>query len=438
MKRIVIILALWLPFAAAAQNTMYFMDRMPQTISYNPALFPKMNFYIGLPGISEVSAQGFNNGFNFNDLDYFLKNLNNPGYNPDEFVNAIGDYNNFTASASTNLLSVGFRLKDKGFLSFLMDINGTMNLKSASDIAYLIADFEDIDQNDFPIVIDDISLNANSYMTFGFSYAHQVTKNFTVGITPRIIFNQFGIKTKDLSYKISLVQSGMDVDFEQSFSGEVELGLPARLNPNASNNGVFEVGEPLLDDNWTQDYTVGRALSDKNLLLDLGMAYQLSNWNFSASILNLGGSVYKTDGVVLSGSNDKVLIREVENVRMEIPARVYMGAMNQFSPDWYWGVVFNSVFGNTGSNTSATASINGSVAGGLSASLSYTAGYKFNNVGLGLRFRFLPGTDFYLVTDNLIQVFAPRNAYRFSAAAGINIAIGVKQKVNSEEILPEE
>ena len=61
-----------------------------------------------------------------------------------------------------------------------------------------------------------------------------------------------------------------------------------------------------------------------------------------------------------------------------------------------------------------------------SASISYTAGYKYDNPGLGLRLRFLPGVDLYAVTDNLIQAFNYKNAYRISASAGVNISIGVK------------
>ena len=65
----------------------------------------------------------------------------------------------------------------------------------------------------------------------------------------------------------------------------------------------------------------------------------------------------------------------------------------------------------------------------ISTSVSYTAGYKFNNIGFGLRLRFLPGTDLYFVTDNIIQVFSPKIAYRLTAAFGINVSIGFSDKI---------
>ena len=45
--------------------------------------------------------------------------------------------------------------------------------------------------------------------------------------------------------------------------------------------------------------------------------------------------------------------------------------------------------------------------------------------------------DMYLVTDNIIQAFSYKNAYRLSAAAGINFTFGFRENA-SESILPQE
>ena len=110
--------------------------------------------------------------------------------------------------------------------------------------------------------------------------------------------------------------------------------------------------------------------------------------------------------------------------------------MRQFSPKWNYALLFNNNFYNSGSVATATASLNGYIGSALSTSISYTAGYKYDNLGIGLRFRFLPGTDLYFVTDNIIQAFNYKNAYRLTAAAGINIAIGVKEKELVEPDIP--
>ena len=123
MKRLLSITLFLISLISEAQNTMYFMDRLPQNISYNPAIMPKMDFFIGLPGLGGMSAQAYNSGFNMNEMDDFVNNLDNDNYNPDDFVNSIGEYNLFTGEASVNMASFGFKLKEKSYLSFLVTMN---------------------------------------------------------------------------------------------------------------------------------------------------------------------------------------------------------------------------------------------------------------------------------------------------------------------------
>jgi len=428
MKRLLPFVLVIFCLLSEAQNTMYFMDRLPQNIAYNPAIMPKMKFFIGLPGIGGVSAQAYNSGFSMNEMDDFANNLFNDNYNPDDFVKSIGDYNLFTGEASMNVASFGFKLKENGYLSFLVTMNSLLINKASSDIAYIMADLDNLYPEDFPIVVDDISLDANAYLNFGVTYSRIINEHLTLGITPRINFNQAGLKTANLSYKVDYneqdINSNED-EYEQTFSGEVFVGLPAEINPEAVDNGELVLDEGLLAENWQDEISFGSVLQNKSFMIDVGATYEIEKWTFSASFLNIGASSFKINGYELNGNNDKILVNEVEKVKIGIPAKLYVGAMRQFSPKWNYALLFNNNFYSTGSVATTTASLNGYVGSALSTSISYTAGYKYDNLGVGLRFRFLPGTDLYLVTDNIIQAFNYKNAYRLTAAAGINISIGV-------------
>jgi hypothetical protein len=381
----------------------------------------------------------YNSGFSMNEIDDFANNLDNENYNPDEFVKSIGDYNLFTGEASMNVASFGFKLKEKGYLSFLVTMNSLLINKASSDIAYILADLNNLSPEDFPIVVDDISLDGNAYLNFGVTYSRIINEHLTLGITPRINFNQAGIKTSNLYYKVDLNESGMDSfeeGYDKTFSGEAQLGLPAEINPEAVDNGELVGGVNLLPDNWQEDITFGSILKNKSLMVDIGATYEIDKWTFSASFLNIGASVFQTNGYDLIGNNDKVLVNEVDKVKIGIPTKFYAGAMRQFSPKWNYALLFNNNFYSSGSVATATASLNGYVGSGLSTSISYTAGYKYDNLGIGLRFRFLPGTDLYFVTDNIIQAFNYKNAYRLTVAAGMNISIGVKDKSSVPADLP--
>lgn len=441
MKRLLSITLFLISLISEAQNTMYFMDRLPQNISYNPAIMPKMDFFIGLPGLGGMSAQAYNSGFNMNEMDDFVNNLDNDNYNPDDFVNSIGEYNLFTGEASVNMASFGFKLKEKSYLSFLVTMNSFLINKASSDIAYILADLDNLYPEDFPIVVDDISLESNAYINFGVTYSRIINEHLTLGITPRINFNQAGIKTKNLAYKVDYTAPENDFEsdeYDNTISGEAIIGLPTEINPNAVENGELNLDENLLADDWQDDITMGSILKNKSLMLDLGAVYQLDKWTFSASLLNLGSSSFQNNGYTLTGNNDKVLITEENKIKIGIPVKFYAGVMRQFSPKWNYALLFNNNFYSTGSIASATASLNGYIGNALSASVSYTAGYKYDNLGLGLRFRFLPGTDLFFVTDNILQAFNYKNAYRLTAAAGINISIGIKEKIQIPVDLPVE
>ncbi len=435
MKRVIILFSLFFPFLTNAQNTMYFMNRLPQNLSLNPAFVPEAKFFLTLPGMGGISANAYNSGFNYNELDEFINNLENDSYNPDEFVNSIGDYNRFFAEAQANLFSLGFKLKEKNYISMGLTANSTANLRAASEIAYLLADLDDLNDDNFPLQVDDIDLLTTNYLTLGFTYSRIINERLTLGISPHINFNQAGVKTSQLGYRVELEEDEFDTNYNQFLLGKITLGMPVEINPEAIDGNELNTDEDLFPENWEDDITMGDLLRNKSLSVDLGATYQWKKWTFSASILNIGSTSWKNNSYQLTGSNESVLIREEDKISIGLPTKFYLGAVRQFSPKWNYGVVFNHTRYISAPVSTATVSLNGYIGKMLSTSVSYTAGYKFDNLGIGFRLRFLPGMDLYLVTDNIIQAFSYKNAYRFSAAAGINFTFGFRENA-SEPILP--
>jgi len=427
MKRNLLFLLLICPFLLNAQNTTYFMDRLPQKLSYNPAFVPEVNFYLGLPGIGGVAGNVYNSGFNYSELDYFLNNLADNNYNPDDFVQSIGQYDKLYANMQANLLAFGFKTKRDGYFAFNITANNISNLRAASDIAYLLADLDDLNDEDFPLEINGIDLTTTTYLTFGITYSRKMNDNLTLGISPKINFNQFGIETKNIGYIIELERTQYDKNYNQYPEGEVMLGMPVEINPDAMNGNELDLDKGLFPNNWPDNATMGDLFQNASFTMDLGATYSLQDWTFSASVLNLGASSWRKNSYRLQGNNQSVLVKDENKMHIGIPARVYLGASHQFSPRWNYGLLLNNTFYQAGSMASATLSLNGYVGNMLSTSVSYTAGYKFDNLGLGLRLRFLPGTDLFMVTDNVIQLFNTKKAYRFTAALGVNISVGIKE-----------
>lgn len=415
---------------------------MPQKQTFNPAFIPKVDFFLNLPGMNGVSVNAYNSGFNYNELDHFLDQLNNPGYNPDEFIQKIGERNRFKSEARANIFGFGFKINDASFFSAHISSNHTLNVNAESDIVYLLTDYNDIDEIKFPIVVDGVDLMMNNYMNIGINYSRKLNENLTIGISPNINYNLAGIKTKSLSYVVD-IESEDDYgynEYNETFSGEAELGLPFKINENAVSGGELDLEQDILPANWEEDLKISDLFKNGNFSVNLGATYQLNKWDFSASILNLGTSGWKRNAYSLVGNNDVIRVYE-EKVKIGIPPKIYLGASRQFSPRWNYGVMFENTFFQGKSLAAATLSLNGAVGRMLSSSFSYTAGYKFNNFGLGLRLRFFPGMDLFFVTDNIIQAFNYKKAYRMSGAVGINFAFGIKnylEPTRSQSIGPSE
>jgi hypothetical protein len=430
------------------------MDRLPQSNAYNPAIIPELKFHIGLPLLNGVKAQVYNDGFTYGELDDFLDNLGSEGYNPEEFIRSIGEYNNFRGELSANILSIGFKLKEKGYFALNINANSLTLNKAQADVVYLLADYDNIPADIFPLQVDEMELIENTGLNIGVTYSRKISDNLTVGVKPNINFNTVGIRTSDIKYVVERVQFNEPyeeydgstayyeyVDYYRTFLGKVDLGLPEEINPDATNGNEIDLDEGLFSDDFPENLKIGDLFQNGTFSLDLGVTYQLNKWTFSASALNLGSSKWKNYSYELEGDSNSEMVyyEEKDEIKIGIPTKIYLGATNQFSPKWNYGLLFHNSFYETGSSTSATVSLNGYVGSMLSTSLSYTAGSQFNNLGLGLRLRIFPGTDLYVVTDNVIQIIDYKNAHGASAAFGINLSFGAKAKtsldIGNDEIL---
>lgn len=434
MKTFFLFLFLLVSFFLNAQNTMYFMECIPQSSSSNPAFIPDLKFHIGLPLISGIAEETYNSGFTYSELNTFLDNLDNENYDPEEFIKSIGDKNKFTTEASANILSFGFRLKEKGYFTFDIKANSFIVNDAGSEVVYLLSDYDKIPANKFPIEIDEMDLFVTSSINMGFTYSRVINQNLTLGIRPAVNFNAIGLKTSNFNYIINRNEyteyyeneAYTYTEYEETFTGEAELGMPVEINPDAIDNGELDIGQGVFPEGWEDDVSFKDMVKDATFSIDLGANYQIKKWMLSASVLNLGTSKWRNNAYKMNGNNEGISVEEKNNIKIGLPTKIYLGAIRQFSPNWNYGVVLNNTFYNTGSSATATASLNGYIGSMLSASFSYTAGYKYDNLGVGIRLRFLPGTDLYFVTDNIIQLFNYENAYRVTAAVGINISIGAK------------
>ena len=129
MKRKILALIVLLSAVTAghSQNSqvLYFMN-LPQATTLNPAFKPTGRFYLGLPGISDISVRLDNNFLSLSDLftsgvisDSTLSFLERgPWLN--DFLAGLGDNNSLEPQAGVRLFGLAFTVKDN--LRFSLDI----------------------------------------------------------------------------------------------------------------------------------------------------------------------------------------------------------------------------------------------------------------------------------------------------------------------------
>lgn len=411
---------------AIAQNTMYFMDRLPQQLNFNPALMPRVNFFLNLPGIGGNQIDIYNSGFNAEQFMDFTDNLGSENYNPDKFINSIGDLNQTNLETRTNLFALGFRLKDKGYFSISASFRNFMELQAPSNFVYLLDDYEKIADR-LPLSIEGANIVFNSFSQVAITYSRVFGEKLTIGISPKLIGALGGISSDELSLKVS--QTGQ-YDFETEYSGDAQIGLPVPINPRAiDGNGELNPDEDILPENWVEDLEISSLFQNAGFAFDLGVNYELNEKiSLSASLLDVGSTRWRENGYVSSLDNETYKIKKNQSVKIKIPSKLYFGLNYKLSPKWNTGLLVKNVMYENDNKASGTLSLNGYVGSGLSTSVSYTNAYSYHNLGLGIRLRILPGSDLFVVTDNLNQLINYEKAQLASLAFGINLAFGVKQK----------
>ncbi len=440
MKKICIVLSLLISglFSSEiqAQMTLYYMDRLPQIQQYNPALVPKVKFFLELPVIGNNQVELNNSGFNLGQFLDFSDNLNKANYNPDEFVNSLGDYNKTTGELRKNLLNFGFSLKKNGYFSMGFSVRNGFDITAPSDVVYLLVDNEKI-ADKMPLAINETNVRMNVFSQLSFTYARTIGTKLSVGITPKLIGALGGIYSEKINTEIRQTAPG---EFDAKFDGKVQIGLPVPINPAAiGNNGELDTNEDLLDPDWAKNLSAGSAFQNSTLAVDLGANYQLNeSWSFSASLLDIGGSNWKKYAYDISYNGETATVKDLSKLKMKIPSKILVGADYKLSGDWNAGFLFRNVGYESGNFSAATLSLNGYVGRMLSTSVSYTAGHRFDNLGFGLRLRFFPGTDFYLVTDNVLQAFNYKSIQYSRLSFGINLAFGVGSRSLREVEISEE
>jgi len=130
------------------QNSLYFMNGIPQSNRINPARNPDCGFYIGIPILSPLSTQFSSDPLVYHDVIYphptedSLITFLHPLGDKEAFLDKIKPLNVVLADTRSSIVSIGFGT-EAGFFSLDLTTRANANLYFPGDLARLVLDGAD-------------------------------------------------------------------------------------------------------------------------------------------------------------------------------------------------------------------------------------------------------------------------------------------------------
>jgi hypothetical protein len=436
MRKIVILLVVLSHYANAQnEDILRFMPNVPQSQWFASANKSSNKVTKSLPLVSNNTISIYNSGFALRDI-YTLRG-DTAVLSLGKLIDGLRDENLVSVGYSTALLAVqvnkknmgiGFSINDKVNVGFTYPGALPKFIKNGNGATMGVA------QN-----VGGFKVNANYQREFNV-HLQKTVKNLTIGISPKVIFGQLNINTVKSELSLLTDTSYFKItgtsEFEVRTSGLDTAGL-------ADNFSNFDYKTALFN---TKNMGFG---------LNIGAAYELKKFRFAAGVNDIGYVLWKDkikalksdkvqvtyeglslnqiiakDSLNYKASLDSIaaLLKldflDAASYRTNLNAQYYVMANYSITKMHHVGasVVVNSINKLTLPSFSLCYQFMPSKR--LNAAVSYNARrYSSANVGLGLMLKGI-GTQWYLASDNVQNIFVPLAAKNFSVAFGANIAIG--------------
>jgi len=471
LKKTLIILIAGILFGgyAMAQDsqTLYYMNRVPQSTFMNPAMQPSCNFFLGLPVVSSIQFDAGNNRLALTDVimqhptnDSLVTFLHpDAEFNENEFLSKMGENNYFYEDFRTDLLSFGFRL-NTWYFSFNLSERFSTTINYPKDLMILAI------KGNQPFIntnanLSYLGINSNLYREYGLGVSKQINDMISVGIRAKVLFGHANISSNYDDNKLNIYSSRDSIYLDADATIYTSSPLIATTDADGDFDG-FEI--PAYIENSESDSLLDLALAHNNLGfgIDLGVQIKpMDRLSVSLSVVDLGyikwdvedvtklelKGNYSFKGVDVSneiGSSDSesepfddmldsltnsfTISNTAESYKTTLGTKIYIGANFAVSKKFDVGFLSRSYYYNSNLNQAFTFSANVRPINGISASLSYSImNGAYNNIGFGLVLGGAP-LQIYIISDNASAALWGHKTTSANFRFGLNVAFGCKKR----------
>jgi len=462
---LVLLLGTGLQAWAQNQNSLYFMNGIPQANRINPARQLDCGFYIGIPILSTLSTQITSDPLAYEDVIYphptedSLITFLHPLGNQEAFLDKLKPLNVVLTDTRTSVLSIGFNT-GAGFFSLDLTTRAEANLYLPRDLARLV--LEGADEGEV-YNMDGMGPDLTGFDEIAVGWSGAIGSKWQIGVRGKALFGFGNVSTTRSELEVSTSEELWNIQADM----EINTSLPF-AEVIYDEDGMIE--DIIIEEELSSAHPATlfkQAFNAKNfgLAVDLGVDYRPTDrWLLSASVLDIGyirwtdevhKVSFKTDydymGLEVNpfdftgdlSFSDYVdssftaigdsLADELEftpggRYNSRLNPKVYIGASWWATPNINFGLLSRTDFLRETIFEQLTASANFAAGRILSFTLSYTfLNDNWDNLGAGISLNAGP-VNIYLISDNTLNaIFWSEKARSVNFWFGMNLVFGYKK-----------
>ncbi|MCQ2960111.1 MAG: DUF5723 family protein [Bacteroidales bacterium] len=457
--------------SAQVNSTMYFMDRVPQSSTINPAQAPDCKFYMGgllVPICGQLPPPitlAVNLPIDYNDVIFYgqgnymdsLITPLHPTANFDDFLKKLSKVNYISTDLQLSLLNFGFKAGKKSFITFDLSEKMFANVGLPRSLFDFAAHGNDVVRTaDFT----GLGVNAMYYHQLSLGFQKNFSKTFSAGLRAKLLVGVANVRTASSKIVLSTAEKTNYLNVQSEYVVNTNIPLEVSLDDEGYVDGI----------NFTDfsEESIGSIVKNYAVLtgnyggaLDFGFSKNLNSFfSLFASVEDLGFINWKTntsefaiydedsmkfEGVKISNLNiadfaDVINLDSIASNFTEInykecsyktymPTKIYAGIRYRAAKRMTLGALARFEMLPNKLNPSLTFTANFTPFKFTAATLSYSViNNNFDNIGLG--FTVHPGCmQWYFVSDNIIgAALFPANTRSISFRMGCNLVFGCVNK----------
>jgi hypothetical protein len=444
------------PLPAQTSQTLYFMERIPQSGVLNPAYQHDHDFYIGIPMASSFNINSKSNFASYNDLIFrhskydSLISFIHPDADKGGFVSKLQVYNTFARDYYYGILSAGYR-RNNSYFRFEVADRATAGISFPKDLGVLALEGNEqfAGRN---AIISGFTGNLNYFREYAFGYSYNVDRLFNVGARAKLLFGK-----ADMAFSVG--QSALYTDPETynlrlTTEFSMEMSMPVSVGTDENGKIDYISSHFRQDDYSRKNFLFGRR--NPGIAFDLGGWFRISPVvTLFSSITDIGFISWKRDvykfsidadylyqGIDISplfdsgdGSDpvDNLLdtLKSFVNTgtgsyRRNLPSRLYFGGTYIHRSGLSIGLLSRFDLAGENGRRVITASLMKDINPWLTASFTYSfMNRNYNNPGFGLTAR-RGNVNLFFITDNVSSAIIPRRTRSMNMWFGCNLAFGYR------------